>query len=206
MPPPGTPLPPNTIIWPDFDPSDSPRRELDAPYIKTTPPESFDAFRYWIDDELRRIQQNLEALTRDESGHILFGDADDVPWTTVENPIVNYTDSAVWQQGQSINIDPVAGTITVPSDGIYQVRMYVGGNQGNNSFNEDMFLMLRLDAASAPVARQTVPSNKTSGRIFASSVTRRLNVNQVLQLATLATADMGTFAIEQTSFELVRIF
>ncbi len=204
MPPPDT-LPGGMVNWPDFVDPNAPGVAPDVPYIQTTPPEQYSEARWWLDDELQRIRSDLASLRGEPSGLVLLGGADPVPFNTGINYIVNYVDRAAFKGGQLTYANPVTGELQAQSDGVYRISAVVSGDQGNNSFNEDMFLMLDYNGQQVALAREPVPNNKTSGRIFVTSVTRRLLAGDKLRLATTATGNMGTFTIISISFELERI-
>ncbi len=205
MPPPGSSLPGGMINWPDFVDPNAPGVTPDVPYIQTTPPEQYSDARWWLDDELQRIRSDLASLRGEPSGLVLLGGADPVPFNTGINYIVNYSDRAAFKGGQLTYANAVTGELQAQSTGVYRISAVVTGDQGNNAFNEDMFLMLDYNGQQMAAARETVPNNKTTGRIFVTFLTRRLMAGDIVRLATTATADMGTFTILGISFELERI-
>ncbi len=205
MPPPGAPLPGGMVNWPAFVDPNAPGVAPDVPYIQTTPPEQYSEARWWLDDELQRIRSDLASLRGEPSGLVLFGVADPVPFNTGTNYIVNYTEGAAFKGGQRSFLNQATGELQAQSTGVYRITAGISGNQGNGTFNEDMFLMLDYNGQLAAIAREPVPSNKTAGRIFTSTLTRKLEAGDILKLATTATADMGTFTIVAATFELERI-
>ena len=106
---------------------------------------------------------------------------------------------------EMFTVDPVAGTITVLQDGLYRMTGWVLGQQGNATQNQTMFLDVVVDGVPVTAWAVDVASPQTSDRSFQFSLIRPAAGGTVLSMELSATADMGVFTIENTSFELARL-
>ena len=120
--------------------------------------------------------------------------------------MVNYTQSGTWGVQYPINVNPAAGTITIPETGVWRITALLIGEQGNDDKEEMMFLDLDVDGVRGIIALFDVATDKTQYRAFSSSFTRAATSGMVLKLRGRATSGLGTFSVETVSFEVERVF
>ena len=135
----------------------------------------------------------------------LAGTVDSFTLNTTDSKLVNYSLSG--EANTSGNIDAVAGEITIPSNGIYTIRPLALGLQGNDTKEEDIHLLLDVavvDAERYIIDVFTVATDKTSSRALGRAFSRFFQAGQVLSLWMYATADLGTFTVATTTFEVFK--
>lgn len=108
----------------------------------------------------------------------LFGDLDTISLTTSQDPLVNWTNGT--SQG-NIDVDQVAGTITVLEDGLYSLEGWIIGDETTLEKDEETYLYLDIDSTPFRVA-VTPTSNKTSGQDFVFIAKRQIPAGTVLGL------------------------
>ena len=136
---------------------------------------------------------------------ILYGSASSLSVGTGGNFIQGYAESAQVARQVGVFVDPVTGTITIPEDGVYEIAMWVIGQQGNDTKEESMFLELDVDGARGNAAVFDIATDKTDYRSFTSVITRAATAGMQLRLRLRATSGLGTFTVENTSFEVKRL-
>lgn len=133
----------------------------------------------------------------------LYGVCDNFTFNATPSKLVNFT------EGGELNttgaIDQAAGEITVPITGVYRLIVLLVGDQGNDTKEESMQLQVDIDAARSTLSVFDVATDKTDDRSFSASGTRSLSVGQVVSLWCVATAGMGTFSVQNVSFELIQV-
>ena len=182
--------------------------KLTEKFTPTLPPiEVSLQIRQWLRDEFDRASLSSNgALTavdalRAMPRMFLAGDADDFNLDTIDSKIVNYT------AGGAIGIVPiepdrVTGETTIPSDGIYTLSGYVYGLQPSPTQNQTIRLLGDINGARRIIATYDVATPLTDDRALIGSISRFLNAGDVASLWMNATADLGTFEIQTTSFEI----
>ncbi len=134
---------------------------------------------------------------------ILYGTCANFGMTTGGNVLQGYSDSAFWGGANPSDPDPVNGTITVPSDGVYRFICLLVGQQGNSTKEESMFLEAQVNSNGWEIVSVfDVATDKTDWRSFSGTVSRALNAGDVVQLRGRATAGLGTFSVSNVTFEL----
>ena len=163
--------------------------------------------RAWLRDEFDRASASsnaaltaidaLRALPR----MFLAEDADDFNLDTIDSKILNYT------AGGAIGIVPidpdrVTGEITIPTNGIYTLSAYVYGLQPSLTQNQTIRLLGDIDGVKRVISTFDVATPLTDDRTLIGSISRFLTAGNVASLFMNATADLGTFEIQTTSFEI----
>ncbi len=134
---------------------------------------------------------------------ILYGTCSNFGMTTGGNVLQGYSDSAFWGGANPSDPDPVNGTITVPSNGVYRFISLLVGQQGNSTKEESMFLEVQVNSNGWEIVSVfDVATDKTDWRSFSATATRALNAGDVVQLRGRATAGLGTFSVSNVTFEL----
>ncbi len=138
-------------------------------------------------------------------GWSLFGTVDNFIFNTTASKLVNYSDEDNWDGGGSAPLDATNGEITIPEDGLYRIVALLIGEQGNNTKEESMILEIDVNSTRFTISVFDVATDKTDLRSFNSVFTRRFLQDDVVSLYAVATADMGTFTVESTTFEVQRL-
>lgn len=133
---------------------------------------------------------------------ILYGTCSNFEMTTGGNVLQGYSDSAFWGGANPSDPNPSAGTITVPSSGVYRVILSLVGQQGNSTKEESMFLEIFINGAWRIASVFEVATDKTDWRSFSVTVSRALTAGDVVQLRGRATAGLGTFNVDNVTFEI----
>ncbi len=133
---------------------------------------------------------------------VMWGPCSNFTMGTGGSPLVNYPEAKAFGGALDSAYDQAAGTITVPEGGAYQISLLLVGQQGNSTKEESMFLEIAVDGVWSIAAVFEVATDKTDWRSFAATATRAYNGGEVLQLRGRATAGMGTFNVNQTTFEI----
>ncbi len=168
------------------------------------PQQASPAIRNFLDTELYRISQLLNAVTELKRTAAFFGAPGNMPITTTKNDVANWPNSA--SAGGEWVIDPVTGTMTIPENGVYSLAFWIYGNQGNDTKEESMRLGVRVDTTDYYLDVFSVATDKTDERAFSGTLTRRFGAGDNVTLFMDATAGMGTFAFSGGTFELVKLF
>ena len=177
-------------------------------YTPSPPPIRISSeLRSWLRDEFDRVQTVLNAsqeaidALRGLPRMFLTEDADDFNLDTIDSKIVNYTGGG---SIGSVPIEPnrVTGDITIPTTGIYKLSAYIYGLQGSPTQNQTIRLLGDVNALKRVIATIDVATPLTDDRALLGSIARSLNIGDVVSLFMNATADLGTFAIQTTSFEV----
>ena len=140
---------------------------------------------------------------------LLGGTTNNFTLNSSDSKLVNYSQSAQWHWPDDNDIDPTNGEITIPEDGIYRHTVQILGDQGNDTKEE--YIEFRLDVAGGPNPGRIradileVATDKTTGRSLKATFTRPRYANEVLSLWMWASAGLGTFNVEATTFEVVKI-
>ena len=177
-------------------------------YLSTPAPrETSPQMRDWLKDEFERVELSVSALTqsidaiRSAPRITMAGDADDFNLDTIDSKLVNYT------LGGSIGEVPVgpdlvAGNITLPVQGAYKMTAYVYGLQPSVVQNQTIRLLLDVNGIKEIVATLDVASVLTEDRTLLATFSRVFQVDDVISMFMNATADMGTFEVQNTSLEM----
>ncbi len=107
--------------------------------------------------------------------------------------------NAIW------DLNPVAGTMVIPEDGLYELTAWVIGNQGNDTKEESLRLLLDVDGTNDFIDVFDIATDKTSDRSLSASFVRRYTAGQTVSLLMNATTGLGTFAFRNGTFELEKI-
>ncbi len=140
---------------------------------------------------------------------LLGGTTDNFTLNSSDSKLVNYSQSAQWHWPDDNDIDPTNGEITIPEDGIYRHTFQILGDQGNDTKEE--WIELRLDISGGPTPGRTradildVTTDKTSGRSLKTTFSRPRYANEVVSLWMWASSGLGTFSVEATTFEIIKI-
>ena len=121
------------------------------------------------------------------------------------NYITNYAESGQASPVPGIFVDPVTGIITLPEAGVYEVTLWVIGQQGNDTKEESMFLQIEVGGVLSNAAVFDIATDKTDYRSFTAVITRSETAGTQLRLRMRATSGTGTFSIENTSFQVTRL-
>lgn len=177
-------------------------------FAPTMPPKQVSLqMRDWLREEFDRVYESSNAALRlidalrASPRMFLAGDADDFNLDTIDSKIVNYT------AGGAIGIVPiepdrVTGDITIPVNGIYTLSAYVYGLQTSPTQNQTIRLLGDVNSVKRIIATYDVATPLTDDRALFGSLSRFLNADDVLSLFMNATADLGLFEIQATSFEV----
>ena len=140
---------------------------------------------------------------------LLGGTTDNFTLNSSDSKLVNYSQSAQWHWPDDDDINAAAGEITIPEDGIYRHTFQIMGDQGNDTKEE--WIELRLDISGGPDPGRTradildVTTDKTSGRSLKTTFSRPRYANEVVSLWMWASSGLGTFSVEATTFEIIKI-
>ena len=109
-----------------------------------------------------------------------------------------------------INVNPLAGTITLPSAGVWSVNGLVVADQASATIGEQLVMLGRFAAPGAtvdlPLDVFQVAINPTpSVRSLAFSYMRQFDAGTTLSLLLTASADMGAFTFSSVSFEVEKV-
>ena len=142
-----------------------------------------------------------------EPGCYLGGTFSSFTLNATPSKIINYSDAAQWGWVDHEDINPAAGEIVVPADGIYEFIGYIVGRQGNTTKEEQMFLELDIvggpEAGRYEYAERDVSTDKTDIRSLGGArPTRVFHAGEVLSLYAYATASLGTFTGLEATFEI----
>lgn len=138
-------------------------------------------------------------------GWSLFGTVSNFTFDTTPSKLINYSDSDNWDGGSATPIDAANGELTIPETGLYRIVALLIGEQGNTTKEESMIFQIDVNSTKFTVDVFDVATDKTDLRSFNSVFTRRLSQNDVVSLFAVATANMGTFTVESSTFELQRL-
>lgn len=162
--------------------------------------------RAWLVAEMDYISLVINGVVDvlEKSSQFLFGAADTVPLNLVPELVHNYTFAEF--RGIAIEPDKVAGTITIPEDGLYSGFAYIYGQQVDQSLNEEIHLFLLKNAEPLKtISTFDVNTNQTDDRVINAKITGEFQAGDVLSLYLNATADLGTFDLLSTSFDMRRV-
>ena len=143
-------------------------------------------------------------------GMVMFGGASNFTLNTTESKLINYPGACQWNWTDQGDIDPVAGEITIPQEGIYSITGGLIGYQGNDTKEEWMEMRMQIASANPSagtylVAEREIPTDKTNIRSLLSTAVRRLYQNDVISLWIWGSTGLGTFTVDSTTFEVVQI-
>jgi hypothetical protein len=186
-----------------------------ARYTPTPVPQAASPdLRRWLREEIDSIAFAIDGLT-DEVDRLasnprmyLFRDADDLLLSPVDVKITGYQE---WDSVGNVPIEPnpVTGEIVIPEDGTYSGTAFVYGIQGSADQNQEIHLLFDIVGPSGiiryPVAMFDVATRLTTSRVLNGSLTGILLKGDVVSLWMNATADLGIFSMQQTTFELLRV-
>ena len=162
----------------------------------------------WLREELERLalvanesldtSDALRALPR----MFLAGDTDDLVLDVIEAQFVNYT------QGGAIGevpIDPdlVAGTITVPLTGIYNLVAYVIGHRTSGQNNDSIFLHFGVNGVLQIINTFDIAPLQIDTVTFSVTLSRTFQKDDVVTMWLSATEDIGVFTVDQTALEML---
>ena len=139
----------------------------------------------------------------------LYGTTDAFTMGTSPTVLLNYASSG--ENGNFVgNVHSTSGLIIIPETGLYRIKAWVFGTQGNNTKEETMRLGLRIvntvsQDGDYPKWAFDVATDKTNERSFMFSQTLSLPQMAFLALYMNATASMGTFTVVDTTFEIERL-
>lgn len=140
---------------------------------------------------------------------VLGGTTDNFTLNTSASKLVNYSQSAQWNWPDDNDIDPVGGDITIPQDGIYRFTAHILGDQGNDTKEEYIEFRMNRTGGSDPgqfrIDILEVATDKTTGRCLQATYTRPAYTTETYSLYMWASAGLGTFSVEATTFEIVQI-
>ena len=177
-------------------------------FFPTLPPQEVSLqMRDWLREEFDRAFESSNAALRAIDAlratprMFLAQDADDFNLDTVDSKIVNYTGGGAVG---IVPIDPdrVTGDITIPVNGIYTLSAYVYGLQTSPTQNQTIRLLGDINSTRRIISTFDVSTPITDDRTLLGSISRFLNADDVASLWMNATADLGTFEIQTTSFEI----
>ena len=140
---------------------------------------------------------------------LMGGTTNNFTLNTTDSKLVNYSVSAQWNWPDDNDIDPVNGDITIPEDGIYIFTAHIVGDQGNDTKEE--WIELKMDRSGGPdperfrIDIESVDTDKTSGRALQATFTRPAYTTETYSLYMWASAGLGTFNVENTTFEIKKI-
>ena len=140
---------------------------------------------------------------------VLGGTTNSFTLNTTDSKLLNYSLSGQWNWPDDDDIDPLNGEISIPQDGIYRFTLQVLGDQGNDTKEE--WIELKFDVTGGPNPGRTradileVATDKTTGRSLKSTFTRGAVVGETVSLWMWASAGLGTFSVEATTFEVIKI-
>jgi hypothetical protein len=182
-----------------------------ARFLPTPPPQNTSPeMREWLREEFERLTlasngaldavDALKAIPR----MYLAGDVDDFLLSTVEVQLVNYSQGGALGE---VPTDPslLLGTITLPLTGAYRLTAYASGLQGNMTQNASIFLAIGVNGITTVIDSVDVNSVQTDVRTLAVTLTRSLVQDDVITMWMSATADLGIFAVNAVSLELVMV-
>ena len=139
------------------------------------------------------------------SGAVLRGTTNSFTLNTSPHVLQNYTAAHAAGPFEG-NVDPVAGTITVPDDGIHTIIASVYGRQGNNAKEEDIWLYANVAGEiinyDHMVGKVHVATDKSNERYITGVYTIFDEPGNVYSLGMLASAGMGTFTMIRANFEM----
>ncbi len=163
-----------------------------------------------IDDHIGNVVTDPHPQYRQKGPSMLLGGTvDSFTLNSTDSKLVNYSLSAQWDWPDDLDIDPVSGEITIPEDGIYTFTAHVLGDQGNDTKEEWIELKMDKAGGSSPGRQRIdileVPTDKTSGRCVQATYTRPAYIDEVYSLWMWASAGLGTFSVEATTFEIRKI-
>ncbi len=157
-------------------------------------------------DQLPDVDPNPEdphpQYKREQPSILMYGSCDNFGMTTGGNVLQNYTDTGYWGGASPSDFNPITGTITIPQSGVWQIIVFLTGQQGNDNKEESMFLEVGFDGGWEIASVFDVATDKTDWRSFALTATRGLPAGTVLQLRGRATAGLGTFNVDNVTFEV----
>lgn len=182
-----------------------------TPELPASPNASQRELQEWLNRQFRGISTYTGTIEDGEPQSdmaVMYGQTDSFTLNVLRSVLVNYPFSgAAGLFDQQISTS--TGVITIPETGVYTISALAIGTQGNNIKEESAFLGLRLENAGLEngdfiISVFDIATDKTDYRSFHASFTRDLPVNADLSLIMWATASLGTFTIEETSFEIAR--
>ena len=141
-------------------------------------------------------------------GMVLGGGADNFTLNTTQSKLVNYPLAGQWNWTDQDDIDPAAGEITIPATGIYTVTGSLIGYQGNTNKEEWMEMRFRVvngGTTDYRVAEREIPTDKTDIRSLLFTLTRVFTAGDVLSLWVWGSTGLGTFTVDATTFEVIKI-
>ena len=182
--------------------------KISEKFAPTMPPKQVSLqMRDWLREEFDRVYESSNAALRSIDAlratprMFLAEDADDFNLDTIDSKIVNYTGGGAIG---IVPIDPdrVTGEMFIPVDGIYTLSAFVYGLQTSVVQNQTIRLLGDVNSVKRIIATIEVATPLTQDRALFGSLSRFLNAGDVASLFMNATADMGLFEIQTTSFEI----
>ena len=182
--------------------------KISEKFAPTMPPKQVSLqMRDWLREEFDRVYESSNAALRSIDAlratprMFLAEDADDFNLDTIDSKIVNYTGGGAIG---IVPIDPdrVTGEMVIPVDGIYTLSAFVYGLQTGVVQNQTIRLLGDVNSVKRIIATIEVATPLTQDRALFGSLSRFLNAGDVASLFMNATADMGLFEIQTTSFEI----
>ena len=182
--------------------------KISEKFAPTMPPKQVSLqMRDWLREEFDRVYESSNAALRSIDAlratprMFLAEDADDFNLDTIDSKIVNYTGGGAIG---IVPIDPdrVTGEMVIPVDGIYTLSAFVYGLQTGVVQNQTIRLLGDVNSVKRIIATIEVATPLTDDRALYGSLSRFLNAGDVASLFMNATADMGLFQIQTTSFEI----
>lgn len=166
--------------------------------------------RDWLREEFDRFAESSNAALRllDAIRAVprmfLTEDVDNFNLDTIDSKLINYTG------GGAIGIVPIdpdraTGDITIPVDGIYKLSGFVFGLQTTPTQNQTIRLLGDINGVKRVIDTIDVSTPITDERTLFGSLSRQLLAGDVASLFMNATADLGTFDVQTTSFEVFLI-
>lgn len=149
-----------------------------------------------------KVKSQLSRAQKKQPYFILYGSADNFTFDTSASKLVNYTEEGIANAGSLSTVDASAGEITIPSTGAWKVTTLLIGQQGSVTKEESMTLQIDVDAAKSDIWVFDVATDKTTTRSFGSSFTRIFTAGEVVSLYCVASANMGTFTVDEVTFEI----
>lgn len=141
-------------------------------------------------------------------GLLMGGTVNNFTLNTTDSKLVNYSLHAQYNWPDDDDVNPVAGEITIPEDGVYQFTAHILGDQGND--NKEEWIELKINVAGGPdpgrerIDILEVATDKTTGRCLQATWTRGAYVGEVYSLWMWASTGLGTFAVEAVTFEAIK--
>ena len=177
-------------------------------YVPDSVPSIPEAQQAFLQRELQRLSDSLDLPDSADPSiaglAVMYGGASNFTLNATASDLVNYPNS---NAGGTLEgaADPVAGTITIADDGLYRLIGWCIGQQGNNTKEE--WIEFRVDVGGTFFRADIfdVTTDKTDYRSVGFNLTRGLNAADVVKLQLWASAGLGTFSVENTTFEIERI-